>query len=157
LLRPRGERAADTRRRVDAALEAAGFDPGASAKGLRTAVRDLDRLESLRFSVTLALIGRPRLLAVDDTDLKLSAADRAAAWDLLRSVAAAGTTVLAVCSEAPNGAVTVTTTPAAAGEAGAVEADEPAGSAGSTEATEHTEHTDDEEGAADALAETGRA
>ncbi|MGC5411717.1 ATP-binding cassette domain-containing protein, partial [Streptomyces sp. DT225] len=74
-----------------------------------TAVRDLERTEALRLSVALALTGRPRLLAVDDTDLKLSDAERAEVWQLLRSVAAAGTTVLAVCSKAPEDAVTVRT------------------------------------------------
>jgi hypothetical protein len=46
---------------------------------------------------------------VDDVDLKLPPAERVVVWDLLRSVAAAGTTVLAVCSEAPRDAVTVRT------------------------------------------------
>ncbi|MFF9910935.1 ATP-binding cassette domain-containing protein [Streptomyces sp. NPDC013457] len=111
LLRPPGERAAATRARIDAALEAAGLDLESLPKGERTSVRDLERLEALRLSVALALIGRPRLLALDDTDLKLSAADRAEAWALLRSIADAGTTVLAVCSEAPEGALKVTTAP----------------------------------------------
>ncbi|GAA2263656.1 hypothetical protein GCM10010145_41040 [Streptomyces ruber] len=101
LLRLRGGRAAAADPRVDEALAAAGLDRGALPKGGRTAVRDLGRLEALRLSVALALIGRPLLLGVDDTDLKLAGAERAAAWSLLASVAAAGTTVLAVCSEAP--------------------------------------------------------
>lgn len=109
LLRPRAQRAAETRLRVDAALEAAGLDREALPKGSRTAVRDLERLEALRLSVALALIGRPRLLGVDDTDLKLSEAERAEVWALLRSLAEAGTTVVAVCSEAPGDAVTVST------------------------------------------------
>ncbi|MGY3683333.1 ATP-binding cassette domain-containing protein [Streptomyces sp. TE33382] len=107
LLRPRAERAASARARIDEALERAGLDPAALPKADRTSVRDLERLEALRLSVALALIGRPRLLAVDDTDLKLSDAARAEAWDLLRSVADAGTTVLAVCSEAPEDALVV--------------------------------------------------
>jgi hypothetical protein len=61
-------------------------------------------------------------------------------WALLRSIGESGTTVLAVCSEAPEGAVTVSTRTRrqqpADGEA------RPAG--------------DEEKGAADALAETGR-
>ncbi|MEV6079847.1 ATP-binding cassette domain-containing protein [Streptomyces sp. NPDC052069] len=109
LLRPRAERAAAARARIDEALDAAGLDPAALPKAERTSVRDLERLESLRLSIALALIGRPRLLAVDDTDLKLSDAERAEAWDLLRSIAAGGTTVLAVCSEAPEDALVVRT------------------------------------------------
>ncbi|MFD7120618.1 ATP-binding cassette domain-containing protein [Streptomyces sp. NPDC056730] len=131
LLRPRAQRAAEARGRIDAALTAAGLDTAALPKGERTSVRDLERLEALRLSVALALIGGPRLLAVDDLDLKLSDADRAAAWRLLRSVAEAGTTVLAVCGQAPEAA-----------DAG-------------TDMV--IIRTDNEEGTADALAETGRA
>ncbi|MEU5916933.1 ATP-binding cassette domain-containing protein [Streptomyces sp. NPDC047141] len=109
LLRRPAERAATARARIEEAIEAAGLDLDALPKGERTSVRDLERLEALRLSIALALIGRPRLLAVDDTDLKLSDADRAEAWALLRSLAAAGTTVLAVCSEAPEDAQRVTT------------------------------------------------
>lgn len=134
LHRPR-ERAAAARARIDAALDAAGLDPATLPKAERTAVRDLERTEALRLSVALALMGRPRLLAVDDTDLKLSDAERAEVWGLLRSVSAAGTTVLAVCSEAPDDAVTVRTGAAPR----------------TTEATTH------EEEPADAFAETGRA
>jgi ABC-type multidrug transport system ATPase subunit len=93
--------------RVDGALAAAGLDREALPNGSRTAVRDLERLEALRLSVALALIGRPRLLGIDDTDLKLSDAERTEVWALLRSLAEAGTTVVAVCSEAPKGAVLV--------------------------------------------------
>ncbi|MFF7275970.1 ATP-binding cassette domain-containing protein [Streptomyces griseorubiginosus] len=109
LLRPRAERTTEAGLRIDTALTAAGLDLEALPKAARTAVRDLERLEALRLSIALALIGRPRLLAVDDLDLKLSDAERAEAWALLRSLAAAGTTVVAVCSEAPEGAVTVST------------------------------------------------
>jgi ABC-2 type transport system ATP-binding protein len=138
LLRPRSERAAEVRLSVDAALDAAGLDREALPKGSRTAVRDLERLEALRLSIALALIGRPRLLGVDDTDLKLSDAERAEVWALLRSLTEAGTTVVAVCSEAPEGAVAVTT---------------------DAEATEAPDPTTDDEAkeTADALAETGRA
>lgn len=111
LLRPRAERRAAARAQVDEALRAAGLDLAALPKAGRTSVRDLERLEALRLSVALALIGTPRLLAVDDTDLKLSDAGRAEAWSLLRSVADAGTTVLAVCSEAPRDAHVVRTAP----------------------------------------------
>ncbi|MGQ4375844.1 ATP-binding cassette domain-containing protein [Streptomyces sp. SAS_267] len=113
LLRPRGERAGETESRIGAALAAAGFDPDTLPKGPRTAVRDLERVEALRLSLALALISRPRLLGVDDTDLKLSDAERSEVWALLTSLTESGTTVVAVCSEAPEGAVVVSTTPAA--------------------------------------------
>ncbi|NED14741.1 ABC transporter ATP-binding protein, partial [Streptomyces sp. SID9124] len=126
---------AAARARIDAALDAAGLDPATLPKAERTAVRDLERPEALRLSVALALMGRPRLLAVDDTDMKLSDDERADVWEMLRSVAAAGTTVLAVCSDAPEDAVTVRTD-------------------ASPETTDATTH---EEEPADAFAETGRA
>lgn len=113
LLRPRAERRATARARIDTALEAAGLDPATLPKAERTSVRDLERIEALRLSVALALIGTPRLLALDDADLKLSPSERADAWALLRSVAESGTTVLAVCSEAPQDAQVVRTEPAA--------------------------------------------
>ncbi|MFJ3882150.1 ATP-binding cassette domain-containing protein [Streptomyces sp. NPDC090077] len=109
LLRPRGERRATARTRIDEALAAVGLDPAALPKGERTSVRDLERLEAVRLSVAIALLGGPRLLALDDLDLKLSDAERAEAWALLRSVADRGTTVLAVCSEAPEGVTVVRT------------------------------------------------
>ncbi|ALV36228.1 ATP-binding cassette domain-containing protein [Streptomyces sp. CdTB01] len=109
LLRPRAERLLEARLRIDAALAAAGLDTETLPKGSRTAVRDLERLEALRLSVALALIGGPRLLGVDDTDLKLSDAEQAEVWALLESVARAGTTVLAVCSQAPRDIATVST------------------------------------------------
>ncbi|MFJ6441522.1 ATP-binding cassette domain-containing protein [Streptomyces sp. NPDC091649] len=112
LLRPRAERRAASAARIDEALDAAGLDLATLPKSERTSVRDLERLEALRLSVALALIGKPRLLAVDDADLKLSDAERALAWALLRSVADAGTTVLAVCSEAPENTHVVRTAPA---------------------------------------------
>ncbi|MFI2369671.1 ATP-binding cassette domain-containing protein [Streptomyces sp. NPDC018833] len=211
LLRPRTERAAEARARIDGALEVAGLDLATLPKRERTPVRDLERLEELRLSVALALIGGPRLLAVDDTELKLSDADRDEAWALLRAIAAGGTTVLAVCSQAPEGATVVHTTeqapagtpadtahfsgaaddaldaddtgtdgtdgteevraaqapehadqaepdhPADADEQ--ADADERAGQAGPTgRDAEQSNHKDTtEEGAADALAETGRA
>ncbi|GGY13177.1 ATP-binding cassette domain-containing protein [Streptomyces tanashiensis] len=178
LLRRPAERAATARTRIDEAVRAAGLDLDALPKGERTSVRDLERLEALRLSIALALIGRPRLLALDDTDMKLSDADRAEAWALLRSLAASGTTVLAVCSEAPEDALRITTLSggspaadtgareAAAEDTGAREAaaedTAPGGTAadrpavGET-ATGDTTDATTEEGAADALAETGRA
>ncbi|MER5434745.1 ATP-binding cassette domain-containing protein [Streptomyces sp. NPDC002588] len=109
LLRPRAERAAGARLRIDTALTAAGLEAETLPKGTRTAVRDLERTETLRLSVALALVGRPALLGVDDADLKLSDAERAEVWTLLRSVAESGTTVLAVCAEAPEDTVVVST------------------------------------------------
>lgn len=166
LLRP-AERAATARARIEEAVAAAGLDLDALPKGERTSVRDLERLEALRLSIALALIGRPRLLAVDDTDLKLSDADRAEAWALLRSLAASGTTVLAVCSEAPEDALRITTL---SGESDTATDDTAAADTDGTDGTGETaaedtgtvteDHTTDattEEGAADALAETGRA
>ncbi|WP_406412523.1 ATP-binding cassette domain-containing protein [Streptomyces halstedii] len=108
LLRPGAARAA-SRAAIDTALDTVGLDLASLPKAERTSVRDLERLEALRLSLALALMGRPRLLAVDDTDLKLSGPERAEAWRLLRGLADGGTTVLAVCSEAPEGALTVRT------------------------------------------------
>lgn len=119
LLRPPGERAAAARARIDEALGGVGLDVEALPKAGRTAVRDLERLEALRLSVALALVGRPRLLAVDDADLKLSEAERAEAWELFRGIAARGTTVLMVCTEAPEDAVVVRTVTGTARPAGA--------------------------------------
>ncbi|MEU4995266.1 ATP-binding cassette domain-containing protein [Streptomyces sp. NPDC021622] len=144
LLKPRAERATEARLRIDTALTAAGLDMESLPKGRRTSVRDLERLEALRLSVALALIGRPRLLGVDDIDLKLSDAERVAAWALLRSVAERGTTVVAVCSEAPDDAVVVST------ERPADAAGEPEAASEATE-TEPEPETHDKE-AADARA-----
>ncbi|MEV7525982.1 ATP-binding cassette domain-containing protein [Streptomyces sp. NPDC091371] len=143
LLRPREERSAATAARIDAALAAAGLDLATLPKGARTSVRDLERLESVRLSVAIALLGAPRLLALDDLDLKLSDAEREQAWALLRGIAAAGTTVLAVCSEAPADATVLRTGPADASSTG-----DDAGTDNDTE---------DTKGADDALAEAGRA
>ncbi|GGP69323.1 ATP-binding cassette domain-containing protein [Streptomyces abikoensis] len=101
LFRTGAEKAAREAARTEAALAAAGLEVSALPKGAGTAVRDLGRLEALRLSLALALVGSPRLIAVDDTDLKLTAAEREQAWALLRALAGAGTTVLAVCAEAP--------------------------------------------------------
>ncbi|MGW1022442.1 ATP-binding cassette domain-containing protein [Streptomyces sp. NPDC002577] len=145
LLRPRAERTAAARLQIESALSAAGLDTPALPKGRRTAVRDLERLEALRLSVALALIGRPGVLGVDDTDLKLSDAERADAWALLRSIAEAGTTVVAVCSEAPDDVLTVST---------AHRTEDPGAAAGTDEDENDNE---DEKETADALAEAGRA
>ncbi|MFH8410642.1 ATP-binding cassette domain-containing protein [Streptomyces sp. NPDC018019] len=161
LLRPRRERTASARARTEAALEAAGLDLDSLPKGARTAVRDLERAEALRLSIALALIGRPRLLAVDDTDMKLPDAERADVWATLRALAESGTTVVAVCSRAPEGAVVVRTgahggRQAADGEpvtgGGTGETGDGAGSTPTRDAGRN-----DGKGAADALAEAGRA
>ncbi|MGW6691684.1 ATP-binding cassette domain-containing protein [Streptomyces sp. NPDC054961] len=150
LLRPRGERRTSTAARIETALAAAGLDLATLPKGPRTCVRDLERLESVRLSVAIALLGSPRLLAVDDLDLKLSDAERVEAWDLLRSLTARGTTVLAVCSEAPADAIVLRTVTDTADTVGTTESAEAAGSADTTGSA-------DTKGDDDALAETGRA
>ncbi|WP_306336155.1 ATP-binding cassette domain-containing protein [Streptomyces sp. KL118A] len=147
LLRPRSERVNETRLRIDTALAAAGLDMETLPKGRRTAVRDLERLEVLRLSVALALIGRPRVLGVDDTDLKLSDAERAEAWGMLKSLTDGGTTVVAVCSEAPEGAVVVRT--------GSRPEERP--EARPDTGTNDDERTHDDKETADALAEARRA
>ncbi len=125
LLRRGAHAPAPARVRIEQALAAVGLDPATLPKGMRTSVRDLERLEAIRLSVAIALLGGPRLLALDDLDLKLSDAERTEAWDLLRSVAARGTTVLAVCSEAPADVTVVRTGP----QAPAAPAAEPAAAA----------------------------
>jgi ABC-type multidrug transport system ATPase subunit len=110
---PWGRRYKDaTRARVNAALAAAGLDPDTLPKGLRTTVRDLERLEALRLSIALAVMHDPQLLAVDDIDLKLSADERELAWQLLRDLALTGLTVVAACTDAPADALLVSTAPA---------------------------------------------
>ncbi|OIJ98140.1 ABC transporter ATP-binding protein [Streptomyces sp. MUSC 14] len=141
LLRPRPQRTHEARLRVDAALAAAGLDLETLPKGSRTAVRDLERLQELRLSIALALLGRPGLLGVDDVDLKLSDTERDEAWDLLRSVTRAGTTVAAVCRTAPADCVAVRT--------GAKDAGAPAGEEAAD--AESSANSDTEEDA-DALA-----
>ncbi|MFJ8633515.1 ATP-binding cassette domain-containing protein [Streptomyces sp. NPDC093568] len=150
LFGPRAERRTEERLRIDAALTAAGLDLESLPKGGRTAVRDLERSEALRLSLALALIARPRLLGVDDTDLKLSDAERADIWALLKSLAEAGTTVVAVCSEAPDGTVKVST------QATADDAEETQDDS-ETDGTDGTDGKTDGKEAADALAEAGRA
>ncbi|MEU9385074.1 ATP-binding cassette domain-containing protein [Streptomyces sp. NPDC048279] len=139
LVRPRGEWTARAEQLIDDAVAAAGLDLDSLPRGARTVVRDLERIEALRLSVALALVGRPRLLAVDDADLKLPAAERTEVGALLASIAEAGTTVVAVCGEGLEGAVVVRT--------GTAREDETATPEGSGTGEE----------AGDALATTGRA
>ncbi|MGW2743527.1 ATP-binding cassette domain-containing protein [Streptomyces sp. NPDC001450] len=153
LLRRRADRARETGQRVDAALAAAGLDLEALPKGSRTAVRDLERLEELRLSIALALLGRPGLLGVDDIETKLSDTERAEIWDLLRSLARAGTTVVAVCRTAPEDCVTVAT---GRGEDTGDRGEAKNSEAKNEDKSDRTEKTDTKE-EADALAEAGRA
>jgi ABC-type multidrug transport system ATPase subunit len=167
VLRPRRDRAHEARLRVDAALAAAGLDPETLPKGSRTAVRDLERPAELRLSIALALLSRPRLLGVDDIDMKLSDAEREGIWDLLRSLTRAGTTVVAVCRTAPADCLTVST--AAVGESDGADGPEPAGDGApatddaTPEATPDTADTadtaadDDRKEEADAHPQVGRA
>ncbi|MFG2993029.1 ATP-binding cassette domain-containing protein [Streptomyces sp. NPDC048257] len=161
MLRPRAERRARSEARIAAALDAAGLDFATLPKGERTTVRDLERLESVRLSVAIALLGSPGLLALDDLDLKLSDTERAQAWDLLRSVAARGITVLAVCSEAPADALVLRTCPkepdAPRTPAGPDAEPEAEGDTKNDTDTDTDTENDDTKGADDALAEAGRA
>ncbi|MGW1467679.1 ATP-binding cassette domain-containing protein [Streptomyces sp. NPDC002308] len=158
LFRPRRERAASGER-VAEVVEAAGLDLTALPKAGRTQARDLGRLDALRLSVALALLDEPRLLAVDDTGLGLDAAGREAAWELLRTVAARGTTVLAVCAEAPEGVPVVRTGPATGTAAGGPTTGRGAGTttAEGTAAESDTDEGDtDEKEAGDARDGSGR-
>ncbi|WP_030018914.1 ATP-binding cassette domain-containing protein [Streptomyces monomycini] len=137
-----------TRARIEAALAAVGLDPATLPKGLRTAVRDLERIEALRLSLALAVMHGPRLVAVDDVDLKLSEDERSQAWQMLRDLALHGTTVVAAASTAPRDALVVRTAPAAAGSASPAPTST-TGTAGTTDIHE--------EEAAHALAEARRA
>ena len=106
--------------------------------------------------MALALVGGPRLLGIDDTDLKLSDDEREDVWALLRSLADAGTTVVAVCSEAPEGAVKVSTAESSEEPSAEDEADR----ADETDQAEEAEEADQARGGeekTDALTETGRA
>lgn len=153
-----------TRARIDAALAAVRLDPDTLPKGLRTAVRDLERIEALRLSVALGMMHGPRLLAVDDVDLKLSEAERAEAWQMLREITREGTTVVAAGSDAPADALLVRTArkdthaaaPAAEDESTAT-GDEPAPAQDEPRTTEQDEPDTTEEEAAHAFAKTGRA
>ncbi|MEU4095171.1 ATP-binding cassette domain-containing protein [Streptomyces sp. NPDC026673] len=149
-----GGREAASRARVDEALAAAGLDLSALPKAERTAARDLERIEALRLGTALALLARPKVLAVDDADHKLGPAERDQAWEMLRGIAASGTTVLAVCSEAPADAVVVRTRGPAGTHAGTPRH---GGEADADAAVGSDDENTDEEGAADAHAEAGRA
>ncbi|MBU7599543.1 ATP-binding cassette domain-containing protein [Streptomyces sp. P38-E01] len=184
LLRPyfrgwRRERTAARRERLDHALELAGLSLEELPKGPRTTVRQLERTQELRLGVALALLDEPRLIAVDDVGLKLSDAERLEMWGLLRAVAAAGVTVLASCTQAPEDAAVLRIDAAQAhdpapGTGGdgvpdpsATERPGPAADADEAGTTEEptAQHATDspqqtatsKEGPGDAFAETGRA
>ncbi|MFJ9413964.1 ATP-binding cassette domain-containing protein [Streptomyces sp. NPDC101227] len=147
-----------TRARIDAALAAAGLDADTLPKGLRTTVRDLERLEALRLSIALAVMHDPHLLAVDDVDLKLSPPERALAWEMLRNLARAGLTVVAAGSDAPADALIVRTAPKDTERTAHAEQTartEPATDA-ATDRPQNSGNQDKEE-APHAFAETGRA
>ncbi|WP_225822740.1 ATP-binding cassette domain-containing protein [Streptomyces naphthomycinicus] len=163
LLHPRTRRVHEARLRVDAALAAAGLDPETLPKGSRTAVRDLERPQELRLSLALALLGGPRLIGVDDVDMKLSDTERAEVWDLLRSLARGGTTVVAVCRTAPEDCVVLATHrsgdtagPGAAGDPGAPGRAADTTDPGDAKSTDPSDPSDPKE-EADALTEAGRA
>ncbi|UNO41917.1 ATP-binding cassette domain-containing protein [Streptomyces sp. MST-110588] len=139
-----------TRARVEAVLRTVGLDPATLPKGTRTAVRDLERIEALRLSIALAVMHGPRLLAIDDVDLKLSPDERDQAWQLLRNIARNGTTVLAAASAAPRDALVVSTAPATAA-APALAASSAASSPSVPSTPSSASH---QEGAAHAFAET---
>lgn len=161
LFRPRRERAAASRARLEAALDAAGLDLDTLPRGGRTSVRDLGRLEEVRLSVAFALLGEPRLLAVDDLDLKLSESERAEAWAMLRSLADAGTTVLAVCSEPPeeaDGATAAVVVRTDTGKAAHTHTGtDPNTDTALSDEADRTTGNDEKGEAADALAEASRA
>jgi ABC-type multidrug transport system ATPase subunit len=94
LLRSHGRRA---HRRVSAAIDAAGLP----AADLPVRADSLSALQTFRTSLAAALIGNPRVLAVDDVGDRLSAAEREQAWATLRGLADAGLTVLAATRETP--------------------------------------------------------
>ncbi|MFR9675071.1 ATP-binding cassette domain-containing protein [Streptomyces sp. TR06-5] len=92
---------APAERRAEA-LATAGLDLRDLPSGPRTRIRELGRPQEFRLGVALALLGRPRLLAVDDVGLKLDAAEEARMWTLLSEVAATGVTVVAVGDPPPS-------------------------------------------------------
>ncbi|GAA3138193.1 hypothetical protein GCM10010521_25550 [Streptomyces rameus] len=161
LLHPRTRRVQEARLRVDAALAAAGLDLETLPKGSRTAVRDLERPQEVRLSIALALLGRPQLLGVDDVEMKLSEAERAGIWEVLRSLTRAGTTVVAVCRTAPEDCVSVSTRRTDGDTHEGTDGDTHGGTDDSADrGTDDSDDSDDDSDPkeeADALAEAGRA
>ncbi len=67
----------------------------------RAVVGDLPALDALLLAVALAAMEEPAVIVVDDVDLGLDDADRAAAWG---SLLASGLTVVATAAQPPAGA-----------------------------------------------------
>lgn len=85
------------RRLFGARGEAPAFDPHA-------VVGDLPALDALLLAVALAAMEEPAVVVVDDVDLGLDDADRAAAWE---SLVAAGLTVVATAAQPPAGVAVI--------------------------------------------------
>ncbi|WP_405012114.1 ATP-binding cassette domain-containing protein [Kitasatospora sp. NBC_01539] len=133
----------DTADRTNRALATAGLPADRLPHGLRTPVEELDALDRLRLGLALALLGEPRLICTDDVDDRLHGADRDAAWQLLRTVADTGTTVVVATTDTAHAAdradLTVHTAPGAAPVPGA---GDPAGDRPDEPAASEEETTD---------------
>lgn len=84
----------ERRERVADALERVGLGRRAAA-----AVGDLDRPERKRLALAQALVSRPRLLLLDELLTGLAASERHALFELVRSVAAEGVTMIIASRE----------------------------------------------------------
>jgi ABC-type multidrug transport system ATPase subunit len=140
LLRSHGRRA---HRRVAAALDAAGL----TEAELPLRADSLSALQAFRTSLAAALIGHPRVLAVDDVGDRLSGTERDQAWTTLRGLADAGLTVLAATREAPAGTDAADVVVEMGGGEPRPTGSEPAESPERTEATENAESTERTEAA----------
>ncbi|MDL4814549.1 ATP-binding cassette domain-containing protein [Actinomadura opuntiae] len=80
--------------RTRAALDRVGLDVDP-----RTLAEDLDPDEARLLGAALALVGKPRLLLLDDVDEGLPAARQRALWRRLRAIADSGVTVVAACHD----------------------------------------------------------
>ncbi|GAA2824134.1 hypothetical protein GCM10010441_55730 [Kitasatospora paracochleata] len=90
--------------RAHAALAATGLVVERLRSGMRTPAGELNHLDRFRLGVALAMLGKPRLVCVDDVDERLHTTDRLTAWQLLRQVADSGVTVLASTTDAGHAA-----------------------------------------------------
>ncbi|GIG59497.1 hypothetical protein Lfu02_38690 [Longispora fulva] len=75
----------------------------------RTLARDLSPFQRHVLCLELALLGRPRLIVVDDVDAALTADEQASFWAMLREVADSGIAVVAASREPSPVADTVLT------------------------------------------------